>query len=141
MPKQTIAQEEILQDKTWLQKELTSLRTNTLMLVVVAFSVLGVLIGYYLFSDVFGGAFKNVTFAATNDSAVKIEWETNFPARTKVEYGTSEFYLNETNLTSEYDMEHDIEIGGLLPDKDHVFRLIAEDDRGNKHMSDFYKVL
>ena len=126
-------------EKNWIQKDLRRLRNNTLVLVVIAFSTLGVLFGYYLFSDAFRSPFNNISYAYEG-SEMKIEWETKFPARTRVEYGTSQIYLNETDLTDNFETEHEAEVIGLLPGKPHFFRLIAEDNTGEKHISTFYAV-
>lgn len=139
MPKVEITQLNSVKDPTWLKSELLKLKRRTLTLVIISFATLGVLVGYYLFSGVFKGTFQNVTYAAADSSNLRIEWETKFPARTRVEYGTNEIYLNETSFTSEYSMDHGISLEGLLPDKAHVFRLIAEDNTGKKFMSPFYQ--
>lgn len=126
-------------NRKWVQEEISRLRNGTLVLVVVVFATLGVLIGYYLFSDVFGSPFKNITYAATNGTELKITWETSFPAKTRVQYGTSSVYMNETGMSFAYETEHDVDLEGLLPGKTHLFRLIAEDSTGQKHISPFYK--
>ena len=123
--------------KNWIQKDLRRLRNNTLVLVVITFSTLGVLLGYYLFSDTFRGSFNNVSYAYEG-SEMKVEWETKFPARTRIEHGTSQIYLNETDFTESFETTHATEVIGLLPGKPHFFRLIAEDNTGEKYISDFY---
>ena len=125
--------------RKWLQEEISRLRNGTVVLIVVTFATLGVLIGYYLFSDVFSNPFKNVTYAAVDDTELRIVWETEFPAKTRVQYGTSSVYLNETIMGLAYDTEHSVDLEGLLPGKPHLFRLIAEDSSGQKHISPFYK--
>ena len=137
--KEKIAQLNTSGDPAWFTRELSKLKNRTLVLVVVAFATLGVLVGYYMFTDVFGGPFQNVSYAAVNGSALMIEWETSFPARTRVEYGTSEIYLNETDLSDTFETDHDVALGGLLPGAKHVFRLVAEDNAGQKFTSPFYQ--
>jgi hypothetical protein len=92
-----------------------------------------------LFSGVFSNPFKNVTYAAGNSTELRIAWETEFPAKTRVQYGTSTIYLNETEISSSYGTDHDVDLEGLLPGKTHLFRLIAEDSSGQKHISPFYE--
>jgi len=125
-------------NRKWVQEEIAKLRNGTLVLVVVAFATLGVLLGYYLFSDVFGSPFKNITYAASDGTELKIAWETKFPSKTRVQYGTNSIYLNETGMSSAFATEHDVDLEGLLPGKPHIFRLVAEDSSGQKHISPFY---
>jgi hypothetical protein len=134
------AVQSLTSNRRWVQDEISKLRNGTVVLVVVTFATLGVLIGYYLFSGAFGNPFKNVTYAAVNGSSVQIAWETSFPARTRVEYGTSDIYLNETQLTPTFEVSHDVDLDGLLPDRSHLFRLVAEGDTGQKYISVFYKI-
>lgn len=124
-------------EQSWIQKDLRRLRNNTLVLVVVVFATIGVLFGYYLSTGILLGPFANVSYAYEG-SEMKIEWETRFPARTRVEYGTSQVYLNETDMSSTFGTKHAVDVDGLLPDKPHFFRLIAEDNTGQKHISTFY---
>lgn len=134
-----IAQLNTVEDPAWFTRELAKLKHKTLILVVAAFATLGVLVGYYMFADVFGGPFQNVSYAAVSTSGLKIAYETKVPVRTRVEYGTNEFYLNETELTDTFETEHDVSVSGLLPGAKHVFRIVAEDNTGQRYTSPFYQ--
>src|SRR5690606_17602803 len=99
--------------ETWVQHELRKLKRGTLVLAVVAFSTLGFLIGYYFLSS---GPFINVSYV-DEDTDMYVEWETKFPAKTNVEYGTSEVYVNETSVSEDFSTSHRVALNGLLPDK------------------------
>ncbi len=123
--------------ETWVSQELNKLRRGTLVLVIIIFSFLGILVGYFFLSDFASGPFTKVSYTDSGRN-LYIEWETRFPAKTQVEYGTSEIYVNETSLSEGYETLHKAYVGGLLPDKAHYFRLVAEDEFGQRFFSPFY---
>ncbi len=109
-------------------------------MVVVVFSILGVILGYNVFGGGMGGMFENVAYAHSGKTNVLIEFDTNEPARTYLEYGTSADIVNTRRISNTFEKNHYLEITGLLPDKEHVFRVVAEDQSGVIHKTDFYTI-
>lgn len=135
MPKEQISQ---LASDNWIQKELYKLKNETLILVVVVFSAFGLLLSYYVFNDVLGLPFKNITYRKYDDNLIGIKWESKTPLKTKVEYGTSQIYLNDTDYHETFETSHSVQVKGLLPGKDHYIRLVAEDAQGQKYTTPFF---
>ena len=125
--------------ESWIKKELSTLRRATLVMVVVVFSAIGCVIGYFIFSDVLSGPFENVAYAQ-NGSTMEVTVETKIPSRARLEYGTAPEYVNRVPMGEEYETKHKISLSGLLPDKAHFFRIVLEDQAGRLHTSGFYTV-
>jgi hypothetical protein len=128
-------------DKTeWLKNELHKLRKHALVLIVIVLSVIGVIAGYYVTSDMFTGPFKKMTYAMMSPSNIELALETTSPMRTKIEYGTSPDYVNQKQVSASYSKTHAVSLDGLLPGKPHMVRFVAEDQTGRLHVSDFYTI-
>lgn len=127
-------------DSSKIKKELMRLKSGTLFLVVVVFSVMGVILGYYLFGSGLTGTFNNVVYAYSGDEFMKVAVDTKEPMRTYIEYGTSTEILNRKNISRTFETHHYVDLNGLLPGKKHVFRIVAEDNTGVLYKSGFYFV-
>ena len=94
------------------------------------------IIGFYYYKNLF--PFSKVNIAKQPAGNVKVEFATQIPVKAKVEYGTTDVYVNSTETTESYDNYHSKTIEGLLPKKDHYFRLVVWDEMGNEYKSNFY---
>lgn len=126
--------------KNSLIDQLRRIRSRTLTLIVITFSVIGVLIGYYIVSDIFSGPFKNVSVDLLGESSVRVSFETKSPAKTKVQYGTNDIYMNEVSVSSDFSSEHDIDLKNLLPQRLHMIKLFAKEASGREYLSPVYKI-
>lgn len=140
MPKMTSIAQNLGDNNEWIKKDLRRLKNNTLLFFVVVLAVIGLIIGYYVSSDLFLGPFKRVSYAMLSPSSVELALETRSPMRTRVEYGTSKDFVNQKRISPIYTTEHSVSIDGLLPGKPHMVRFVAEDQAGRVYFSDFYQV-
>uniref|UniRef100_A0A7C4XMA5 Fibronectin type III domain-containing protein n=1 Tax=candidate division WWE3 bacterium TaxID=2053526 RepID=A0A7C4XMA5_UNCKA len=126
--------------KNWAEEEIHKLRSRSVNLFIAIFTVIGVLIGYYLFGDIMSSPFTRISYASTGESVLQIEVDTKFPARTKIEYGTDPVYVNIVSVNNSFEKNHKAELNGLLPDKEHAFRIVAQDTSGRFYYSKFITV-
>jgi peroxiredoxin len=61
-----------------------------------------------------------------------IKWETNEPATSQVEYGTSKTYGSETAEDTDLSTSHSIKLTGLDPGTTYYFKVISKDAAGNE---------
>ena len=118
--------------KLKLRKELLISIALTILVLAVTMGV----VGLYYYKSLF--PFSNVNIAKQPTGNVKVEFATKIPVKSKIEYGTTDVYVNSTETTGNYEMSHLTTIDGLLPKKDHYFRLVVLDEKGNEYMSNFY---
>lgn len=126
--------------KNNLKEQLESLKSKTLLMLVLVLSVVGVLIGYYVSGSIFNAPFEDVSVDVLGQSTVRVNFKTSFPAKTKVVYGTSDMYTNEQIISSAFTRDHEVYLKSLLPEKDHIIKLVAEEVGGREHTSPVYKV-
>ncbi|MFQ5592534.1 MAG: DUF6259 domain-containing protein [Anaerolineae bacterium] len=81
--------------------------------------------------DVTPPTFSNVTFSEPTDTSVRVSWDTDEPATTQIEYGTTTAYGNTTPLISTLTLTHTQVISGLLPGTAYHLRLLGQDLNGN----------
>lgn len=67
---------------------------------------------------------------SVSSSTAKIVWESDEPATSLVEYGTSQSYGNNAYLSG-YSKIHEIVISGLTPETTYHFRVVSSDECGN----------
>jgi len=74
----------------------------------------------------------------TTNTSVKIEWETNEPAKSKILYGLDSNY-GMTKSIDDYDESNSLILTGLEQGKNYKFKIVAEDSLGNEnyYTSDF----
>ncbi len=75
-----------------------------------------------------------------NNGVAKFRWQTRFPARTRIEYGTSLYSLNSLDVSKDYLSSHTLGFLGILPDKKHFFRVVTEAENGRTYATKFYVV-
>ncbi len=81
--------------------------------------------------DVTPPTFSDVTFAELTDSSVRVSWETDEPATTQIEYGTTTAYGSTTPLDPTLTVTHTQVISGLLAGTAYHLRLLGQDLNGN----------
>ena len=89
---------------------------------------------YRLFFD----SVVRIEYSLLDDASAKIAWRSKVPAIGSVEYGTNQMYLNVAEASHEFDYDHQVSIHGLLPRKDHFFRLIMLDKNNKSRSTAFY---
>lgn len=72
--------------------------------------------------------------------AVKVSFVSNVPLKTRMEYGTSNIYLNSTKECEEYKTEHEVYVANVLPERTHYVKLIGYDANGKVYESTFFTV-
>ncbi|HSX39273.1 MAG TPA: hypothetical protein VLI92_01645 [Candidatus Saccharimonadales bacterium] len=95
------------------------------------------LAGYSYFK--FYSPVKLVSFSRPDSSTVVVNITSATPVKTKVEYGTSDLYLNATDADEAFQTTQSHTIWGLLPGKTHFFRVIAKDSDGKTYFTKFYQ--
>ena len=76
-----------------------------------------------------------VTVNVTTMTGAVIAWVTNEPATGKVEYGETEAHEATPASDPALTTTHAIRLGGLLPDREYHFRVVAVDSSGNEAVS------
>ena len=104
--------------------------------VVLILALFMILTGFYYYKKYF--PFSNVNLAKQPAGNVKVEFATKIPVKSKIEYGTTDVYVNSTDTTENYEKSHLKTVDGLLPEKNHYFRLVVWDENGNEYKSNFY---
>lgn len=129
----------IVEEESRFKKELFSLKSKTLFLLVIILSFLGITIGYYVSGGVLKSDFSNVSFDQISKSSIDISFDTAEPTKTKIMYGTTDMYMNEKVVNSKFSTQHTVRLDSILPGVLHKFRFIAEDVNGNQHVSKMYE--
>ena len=92
------------------------------------------------FSEKFMGVqVLGLSYKPLSDSSVSISFKTNKPVSVKLDYGTTELYGVETSQSA-LAKEHQIVLSGLLPGKDHNFKVEMKDEKGKTYSSGNYVV-
>lgn len=94
------------------------------------------ILGYYYYQNLF--PFSRVDIKQVTDSQAAVYIESRIPVKTAVQYGTSDFYFNETQPTQNYTKTKLETLEGLLPSRSHYFRILAWDENGKQYYSKFY---
>ncbi|MFA6981474.1 MAG: hypothetical protein WC243_00390 [Patescibacteria group bacterium] len=72
--------------------------------------------------------------------AVKVVFESNIPLKTRLEYGTSDVYLNTTEESEEYKTKHEVYVASVLPERKHYIKLVGYSENGKVYESGFFTV-
>jgi len=80
--------------------------------------------------------FRSVIFSELTDTSVRVAWETDEPATTQIEYGTTTSYGDTTPLDPTLSITHTQVISGLLPGTTYHLRLLGQDLNGNASASE-----
>jgi hypothetical protein len=78
-------------------------------------------------------------YSGETNQFIKVKVETKKPAKTVLAYGTSDLYMIEKEITTNYQKEHEIVVSGILPKK-HFVKVIAITQSGKQHTSKVYEV-
>ena len=81
----------------------------------------------YLF---FVGPIAAFDYTMDGNGVAKVRWETRFPAKTRLAYGTSWDVLNYTEEAADFTTKHGTDFVGMLPGTNRVFGVIAYDEQG-----------
>jgi hypothetical protein len=76
-----------------------------------------------------------VTVNVTTMTSAVIAWATNEPATGRLEYGETEAHEAIPAMDGALTTTHAIRLGGLLPDTEYHFRIVAADASGNQAVS------
>lgn len=115
-------------------------------LIVTVLALLAGLIGGFVYfnrsliqSSLTGVKISGMTYTNLTDSSVRIGLETSKDVSIKIEYGTSALYGVMTEETAP-SLSHSIILSGLLPGKDHNFRIHMKDSSGKTSVSRDYLI-
>ncbi len=89
----------------------------------------------YITLDTISPTILKLDLKVINESSISIDWETNEPVATYVEYGKTSNYDKKTEPNIAYAAEGLIEIAGLSPNITYHLRFTASDSSGNKILS------
>ncbi len=89
-------------------------------------------------ADTIAPTISNVD-AIAGVSSAGIVWSTDESANSKVEYGLTDSYGNETTTTSDYVVGHSVTLTGLEPETHYFYRVISSDASGNTTTSQGYE--
>lgn len=78
---------------------------------------------------------SNVSNTNPTSSGTSINWTTNEPSTSQVEYGTTTSYGNNTSLDSSLVLSHAVSVAGLLPSTIYHYRVKSVDAAGNGAVS------
>lgn len=81
---------------------------------------------------------RNMNYSLS-DSTLRVNFKTSKPAAVSIDYGTSEFYGVRT-AESAIASEHNVVLTGLLPGKEHHFRVMMKLPDGKVAFSDNFVV-
>jgi peroxiredoxin len=70
------------------------------------------------------------------DSSATVTWQTDRPATSHVEYGTTDVYGSTTPLNDELTTSHSVTLTGLKPSTTYYFEMKSQDAGGNEAMSE-----
>jgi len=70
------------------------------------------------------------------DSSATITWQTDRPATSHVEYGTTDAYDSTTPLNDELNTSHSVTLNGLKPSTTYYFKMKSQDASGNEATSE-----
>jgi thiol-disulfide isomerase/thioredoxin len=119
--------------------------TITLILIVCLFAGIGI---YYALNrtetpslpnstvDIPSPNIQNVSVVNKTDTGATIEWTTDEPATSQVEYGETEDYGTTTTLDEELTTSHSVTLDGLEPNTPYYYTVISQDANGNKGTSE-----
>lgn len=94
------------------------------------------ILGYYYYQNLF--PFSKIDIKQVNENQAAVYIASRIPLKTSVQYGTSDYYFNETPLTSNFTKTKVETLEGLLPSRSHYFRILAWDENGKQYYSKFY---
>ena len=82
-----------------------------------------------------GLTISGITATDLSQNSASIQWTTNLPADSRVEYGLTSSFGSSTSLDSSLVTNHDVALTGLQSDTTYYFRVISRDAGGNESVS------
>ncbi|MBA7715755.1 hypothetical protein ES703_124813 [subsurface metagenome] len=92
-------------------------------------------IAYFKAADVTPPVISEVYISDITELSATINWVTDEPATSQVEYGTTSAYGDTTLLNEELDTNHSVTITELEPETSYHFRIKSADEAGNEALS------
>jgi hypothetical protein len=86
------------------------------------------------FADIVPPVISNITLDIT-DITTTIKWDTNEPATSQIDYGTTSNYGFITPMDNQFTANHSVTISGLMPDTVYQYRIKSIDLSGNLALS------
>jgi hypothetical protein len=86
------------------------------------------------FADIAPPVISNITLDIT-DISTTIKWNTNEPATSQIEYGTTSNYGFVTSMDNQFTTNHTVTISGLMPDSVYQYKIKSIDQSGNVALS------
>ena len=86
-------------------------------------------------SDFTPPSISNVENEPLDSSTVQVNWNTDEPADSRVEYGLTAAYGGSTPLDSNLSSNHPVQVNGLEPNTTYHFRVRSKDGTGNEGIS------
>mgnify|MGYP001168729611 CR=1 FL=1 len=115
-------------------------RNFQLAILLLVFGFVATVAATFLFFDdafmYFNSPFKSISYEKVSDDVLVLDFETRFPAKSEVFYGTSPEVLNSHTIRSEFDVVHESSNIRVLPNKKHFFVIRLITPEGETHISD-----
>ena len=80
----------------------------------------------------------NVTALDITDTEATINWKTDVPATSQLEYGLDTQYGSISDLDATYKTDHSVKLNGLSPNTEYYYRVISLDEFSRKALSGNY---
>lgn len=107
---------------------------------VLTLVFLGIAVAFFGFSYFkFKTPIQKVEFTPQGSNAMVVNVQSSTPLKTRVEYGTSDIYLNSSDEAEAFQTSQTHTIWGLLPEKKHFYRVVAVDESGQSYTTKFYQ--
>jgi len=95
-------------------------------------------IAHFKAADVTSPVISEVDISHITESNATINWVTDEPATSQVEYGTTDAYGSTTSLNEELATSHSVTLTELKPETTYHFRIKSVDEAGNEALSNDY---
>lgn len=75
-------------------------------------------------------AISNLSVTGVTETSATVTWTTNIPSKSRVYYGVSSQYGNDTGLSAQYVTNHSLRISGLSPSTTYHYMASSETEAG-----------
>jgi len=82
-------------------------------------------------TDIDPPVITDITASNITANSATISWQTNEPATSQVEYGTSPSYGNQTEKDTTLKIAHSVSLSDLAPNTLYHYKVVSEDEAGN----------
>jgi hypothetical protein len=90
------------------------------------------------FADIAPPVISNPVISSVTDTKATIEWDTDEPATSQIEYGVTSNYGSTSEFDNELTSSHSLILTGLTPNTDYHLRAKSIDKAGNEALSNDY---